>query len=374
MQLTLIIATLEAGGAERVLSIMANYWAKKGHQITIITLSVSETDFFYIHPDIRRIALDKMSISINPTQAILGNFQRVQRLRQAILASRPQAIISFIDKVNILTLLACIGVRIPVIISERTDPRHYSIGRIWSGLRRLLYPHSSALVVQSEAVRGWARGFLRDSMIHTIPNPVTPPTDAECQDSEWAALLPPGPIIAALGRLCAEKGFDLLLKAAAQVLKSHSDWTLIIIGEGMERENLERLAAGLDISHRVRFLGFVPEPMRLLPRADLFVLSSRFEGFPNALLEAMACGLPVISTDCSGARAIIRNGVDGILVPVEDEDALAAAMKHLISDEKERACLASRAPEVALRFGTDHVMGIWHELLTDVWKTKQIAG
>ncbi len=369
MRLTLVISSLGMGGAERVLSLMTNYWATKGWHITLITLDAAENDFFQLPPTVTRVALDIMGASSNPFSAMRSNIGRIRRLRQAILGSRPQAVISFLDTVNVLTLLACMKSPFPVIVSERVDPRQHPIGRAWSILRRRLYPHAAAVVVQSEAVRGWAERFVQSRAVCTIPNPVLPPTSAPLPASQTPAAPPSKPVIAALGRLVPQKGFDLLIQATAQVLEKHPAWTLMILGKGPELKNLERLAGDLGFSHRIQFPGHVQDPARLLRHADLFVLSSRFEGFPNALLEAMSCGLPVISVDCpSGPREIVRAGVDGLLVPTEDVGALAAAMDRLMSDAAERACLAARASEVLDRFGMERIMGLWGDLLDRLLK------
>lgn len=373
MRLTLVISSLGLGGAERVLSVMAGHWAAKGWHITLITFDAAENDFFSLPPAVTRVALDLMGDSPNPISAMRSNIGRVRRLRQAILTSRPQAVISFLDKINVLTLLACLKSPFPVIVSERVDPSRHSIGRVWSILRRRLYPHAAAVVIQSEAVRGWAERFLQSRAVFTIPNPVLPPTSARLSASQTPAAPPSRPVIAALGRLVPQKGFDLLIRATAQVLEKHPAWSLMILGEGPERKNLEQLAGDLGFSHRIRFPGHVQDPTRLLRQADLFVLSSRFEGFPNALLEAMSCGLPVISADCpSGPREIVRDGVDGLLIPTEDVGALAAALNRLMSDAAERARLAGHASEVLNRFGIERIMGLWEDLLDRLLKPDRL--
>jgi len=167
----------------------------------------------------------------------------------------------------------------------------------------------------------------------------------------------------AMGRLGFEKGFDLLLLAFALCFERYPDWTLRLVGQGAEQPRLQNLAEQLGIKHAVRFEPVTKEPERVLHESDLFVLSSRTEGFPMVLLEAMACGLPVVSFDCSsGPREMIRDGIDGLLVPPEDVGALAAAMATLMGDELERQRLAKRAVEVAERFSLPRVMGMWTEV------------
>ena len=167
-----------------------------------------------------------------------------------------------------------------------------------------------------------------------------------------------------MGRLTRQKGFDVLLRAFARCHPQNLQWSLIILGEGEERGRLEALAVQLGIESAVRLPGYVPDASRLLRDGDLFVLSSRYEGFPNALLEAMACGLAVISTDCpSGPGEIVRHGVDGLLIPPEDVDALSIAMRQLIATPDDRKRLGSRAVEVVERFSLTSVMRSWDELL-----------
>jgi GalNAc-alpha-(1->4)-GalNAc-alpha-(1->3)-diNAcBac-PP-undecaprenol alpha-1,4-N-acetyl-D-galactosaminyltransferase len=200
------------------------------------------------------------------------------------------------------------------------------------------------------------RGFV-------IPNPVLAP------DSARAGHAPPrraeGGTITAMGRLAYEKGFDLLLYAFASVAARHPAWRLQIFGEGPLLSELEALARHLGLSERVSLPGFEKRPTEALRQSDLFVLPSRSEGFGNALSEAMACGLPVVSFDCpSGPRYIIRDGVDGVLVPPKDVPALAAALDRLMRDGAERARLAANAPDVLERFGVEKVMGMWERLVT----------
>jgi glycosyltransferase involved in cell wall biosynthesis len=171
----------------------------------------------------------------------------------------------------------------------------------------------------------------------------------------------------AMGRLTHQKGFDLLLQAFSRIAERHPDWQLLILGEGDLRNDLERQRAELGLTDRVQLPGVVIDPYPVLRSSDMFVMASRFEGFPYALLEAMACGLPVIYADCpSGPGEIINNGSDGILTPTGDVEALAIAMDRLMNDEGERQRLAGRAPEAMQRFSLSKTVDAWEELFAQV--------
>jgi glycosyltransferase involved in cell wall biosynthesis len=347
---------------------MANYWVARGQEVALITLASKETDFYPLHPEVKRIGLGLMAPSAHPWDTLRNTLHRLKRLRQELRSSRPDVVISFLDVMNMLTVLAAFGLGVPVIISERTNPRKSRIGWFRGMLRRLLYPRADAVIVLTEGIRRWAEQFVRRKAVYVIPNPVALP--AHKFDRATYPLCT-GRTIMAMGRLGPEKGFDLLIRAFGQCAAKYTDCSLVIAGEGREREQLMALVRKLGIAGRVSLPGLVKDPTELFLRADLFVLSSRYEGFPNALLEAMACGLPVISFDCSpGPREIIRDGVDGVLVPPEDVQALATAMGRLVSDEAERKRLASRAVEVAERFGVEKVMGMWEAFLEQVLRRR----
>jgi GalNAc-alpha-(1->4)-GalNAc-alpha-(1->3)-diNAcBac-PP-undecaprenol alpha-1,4-N-acetyl-D-galactosaminyltransferase len=362
-RITLVISSLSGGGAERVMSHLANYWAENGKDITIITLDSVESDFYTLHPHVKRIAMGLMKPSKGSLQAVINNFTRLKLLRQKIKYSNPDCIISFTDIMNIKTLISCTGLKIPIIVSERTDPRKHHIGPVWSCLRRIMYPKSNAVVVQSSNVSNWAKEFLNDELVNIIPNPIF--LDGyragmeRSRDTDRKVI--------AMGRLVPEKGFDLLLHAFARCIEIHKNWSLVILGEGPMRNELEALSRKLNVEAKVQMMGRINRPFEQLDKSDLFVLSSHYEGFPNALLEAMACGLPVISTDCpSGPNEIISHNIDGLLIEPNSIDALADAMDHLMSNESERKRLATKSIEVNSRFSIDRVSRMWEELIHKV--------
>jgi glycosyltransferase involved in cell wall biosynthesis len=167
--------------------------------------------------------------------------------------------------------------------------------------------------------------------------------------------------VIAVGRLSREKGVDLLLHAFARAALPLSAWQLVILGDGPERPALEAQIRVLGLQHNVLMPGVVADPERWLQHAELFVLSSRFEGFPNALLEAMSCGLAAVAFDCpSGPGEIIRNEHTGLLVPPADADALTAAIARLAQDPDLRRRLGTAAAlDVAQRFNLNRVAALW---------------
>ena len=363
-RLTWTIPSLAGGGAEHVLSRLANHFAETGDQVTIITLD-NAPPAYPLHPEITRVGLDLMRDSSHLLQAIWRNLRRVRVLRQAIAASRPDCIISFIDQMNILTLLSCRRTPLPVIISERVDPRFHTLGKSWNRLRRRTYPSASTLVVQTAAVANHFRELDHCPPVVVIPNGIAPrPSRENCSELPEFESTDPRKWIVAMGRLTPQKGFDLLIAAFARLADRFPDWSLLIPGEGPELGALRWQISQARLSNRIRLPGWVPNPECLLSRSEFFVLSSRYEGFPNVLLEAMACGLPAVSFDCpSGPAEIVRDGIDGLLVPAEGVTQLAAAMQRLMEDEPTRRRMGKQARDVATRYSEQRMFARWEELI-----------
>ncbi|MEK7377130.1 MAG: glycosyltransferase family 4 protein [Candidatus Margulisiibacteriota bacterium] len=365
------------GGAERVMSILANYFVENGNQATLLTFEDKIISFYKLNQPISYMPMQIQSHSPNFLPVIFKAlkkigavreagkifyiFKGIFALRSAIRKSKPDVIISFITETNIAALIASLFLNIPVVVSERTDPRYCKINKNLDILRKLTYQFADSIVFQTENAAQYFKGALQNKII-IIPNPVITPNFNSTEDN----LSMPSPSIIAVGRHSYEKGFDLLLKAFSQTRDKHPEWTLSIFGDGPLRQELGELAKELGLIEKVEFHRPVKNIYDYLKKSDIFVLSSRFEGFPNALCEAMACGVAVISTDCpSGPRGIIRDGIDGILVPKGDIDALAKAMDHLMSDEAERKRLGSRAKEIVERYSVDKIMGMWKKEVLD---------
>jgi glycosyltransferase involved in cell wall biosynthesis len=362
MRITLVISSLECGGAQRAVSLMAQYWAAKDHDVTVITLSNESTDHFKLNERVKRISLDMEQSSTGFGEAIRNNIRRVSALRSVLRGVMPHLVVSFMDQINVLTLLASIDLGIPIIVSERIDPRVAPLRRSWSMLRHLFYRRARAVVVQTESVRAWATRLVAPTRVRVIPNAIDLKLAIEPPSSRQEERK-----IVAIGRLTEQKGFDLLLHAFAKVVAAKNEWTLEIVGDGPGREMLGEMVGKLAIGQHIRFVGTVSNPWELLKRASLFVLSSRYEGFPNAILEAMACGVAVISFDCpSGPREIIKDGVNGVLVPAGDVEELARAMEQLMTNDCERRRIAENGRRDVGRFTLDRIMSTWDQLTEEI--------
>lgn len=355
----LVCSSLGAGGAERVISTLANAWAAEGIEVTLTTFGTLEDDFYPLDHRVERVGLDLLRASRTRTEVLTANWKRVRALRSMIQSRKPQVVISFMDKTNVLVLLATRGLGVPVVVSERIDPRHYPIAKGWDFLRRITYRWAASLVVQTNSVASWARDTLGQKKVRVIPNPVIPPPAGRPLSRSNR--------IVAMGRLDRQKGFDLLIKAFAGIAARHSAWSVHIYGDGPERESLKELIAAEKMELRVRLEGRTNRPQDVLCAAEVFVLSSRFEGMPNVLLEAMSCGVACISFDCpSGPGEIIEQGRSGLLVPPEDVLSLAGAMDNLLTDPQMRSELGKAAADAMSRYSVGAVLQQWNVLLKEV--------
>jgi GalNAc-alpha-(1->4)-GalNAc-alpha-(1->3)-diNAcBac-PP-undecaprenol alpha-1,4-N-acetyl-D-galactosaminyltransferase len=370
MRIVLVIHSLERGGAERVISTMANYWAaKSSHEIVILTIAGQELDTYQLSGNIKRVSLQSAGTGKNIFTRIANNFQRMFAMRRALKQISPGVVVSFTTNVNCLTVLALAGMDIPVIISERIDPDFIQVGAFRKWLCTFLYPRASLLVVQTKRAGQIMQTRYPDLPVAVLPNPIQQhDPDQHVEHVPLRVMLGLSPdikIIAGMGRLGREKGFDLLIKAFDEIAMDHPNWQLVIFGEGAYREELERQIKVSNLKDQIHLPGAVRSPRKYLAECNIFVLSSRYEGFPNVLLEAMACGLPVVSFACaSGPSEIIRNSIDGILLDVENVPALEQALVDLMESDDLRRRLGIAAQQAVQRFSTERVMQLWEDLIS----------
>jgi GalNAc-alpha-(1->4)-GalNAc-alpha-(1->3)-diNAcBac-PP-undecaprenol alpha-1,4-N-acetyl-D-galactosaminyltransferase len=361
MRIALINPVLSHGGAGRAMVHMANHWAMEGHTVFLFSFEPAQRRSFYpLHPNVALENLALEQVSTNLLASLRNNLRRFARIRQALREVAPDAAVSFIDTGNIRVILALLLSSIPLVVSERVHPAHERIAWPWRLLRRLAYPLARAVVVQTADIAHYVnRWGLRH--VQVIPNPVV------ALRVEGGAPQIPRPYILAMGRLQPQKSFDRLLHAFAKVAAGHPAWSLAIAGDGPLFDALTRQAQTLGLSSRIHLLGQQADVGGLLARADLFALSSTYEGFPNALCEAMAAGVASIATDCpSGPADIITHDQNGLLVDNANTAALAAGLDRLMSDPGLRQRLGSAATEVAETFSLARVMDQWDQLLAKI--------
>lgn len=359
MRIVLAISSLGAGGAERVMTLLAGALAARNHEVWLVTLAQSGDDFFPVDARVRRLGLGLTGDSRNRLHGLWANTRRLHALRRTVSTIEPHAVLSFMTSVNVLTIIACIGLRVRIIVSERVDPASHREIRIWTGLRSLLYQFADAVVVQTEGIAAWFRRRLwGGTRVVVIPNPVVPQTDVEPSAHGT------GPFLVAAGRLTPQKGFDLLIRAFGSATALTPELKLVIAGEGPEAQSLRDLAAELGLGARVSFPGRVSELSRLLKSAVAFILPSRYEGFPNVLLEALAAGVPCVAADCPGAtREILGNGAYGLVVPPEDSRALADAITRIVTDSELRRRFSQAGAGAVERYRLERVVAEWERVL-----------
>ena len=358
LDLTLVIADLGPGGAQRGLGHLARGLAGRGHRVRVLTLAGEDIPQHESLPDTVAVErLDLLKPSTGAVQALANNLGRMRALRRRLLSPRPDAVISFVDITNVLAIAACLGSSVPVLVSERSDPDRHHIGRVWSSLRRLAYPRAAAVVAQTETAAARFRSLCA-CRTEVIANPVFRPEPATTG---------PGFGFVSVGRLSREKGHADLVRAYALLGPEAGGRTLTLVGDGLERAALEALAQELGVSDKVLFTGTVRDVSARLRAADVFILPSHYEGFPNALCEALAHGLAVVSTHTEFFPGdLVVQEQSGLLVAPGDVQSMARAMARLAASEEERARLGRAALETAERLDPERILDLWEGLIRRV--------
>lgn len=353
MKVLFIISSLDGGGAERIVSFMSSFWAKKGWNSSVLTLS-DNTIRYPLDKRVNFYPLNMSYPSSSLIESLCANIRRISKLRKKIREINADVIIAFMEPTTITAILAAWGTGIPVLVADRIDPKFYNHGKTWRFLRNITYPFGRYLVVQTQNVVKHYPIYLRKQAV-VIPNLVWIKSVLATSEAKE---------ICSYGRLVHQKGFDVLIRAFAGIADEYPDWNLVIWGEGSEKENLKKLVKLLGLNNRVSFPGF-GTVHDILNDASIFVLSSRYEGFPNTLLEAMAYGLPVISTDCpSGPNEIVKDGETGLLVKVDNIQELQGALRKLIDDPVIRKRMGEAASaDVMNRFHPAKILARWEELI-----------
>ncbi len=328
-----IIGDLSAGGSQRVLQRISGELAERGHGITVITLSDGSNDFFALDQRIQRIALGLQKPSRNKLSGVLGNLNIAWRLRRELTRLSPVSVCSFIGVTNILAIVASALMPFRLVVCERNNPDKQTLGFPWQMLRWATYRWATLVTANSmEALNALSR-YVPRQRLFLLRNPLPVGKPATMGRSQ---------IVLAVGRLSAQKGFDVLLDAWSGV---HAPgWQLHIVGSGPELHSLLAQAETLGIAERIRILQPIADVVTLYQSSSILAAPSRFEGTPNVVLEASLSALPaVVSEGCGDALEIIQDRVSGLVVPVDNSDALRVALQQLIDQPAQRQQYGERA-------------------------------
>jgi GalNAc-alpha-(1->4)-GalNAc-alpha-(1->3)-diNAcBac-PP-undecaprenol alpha-1,4-N-acetyl-D-galactosaminyltransferase len=335
---------------------LANFLTRRAWDVEIVTFDAQRRDDSYpLEPEVRRY---HVGVPLRPRSHMLrvwSNIRRVAAIRAELRARRPGVALAFMESANVLLILSTRGLGVPTVVAERTDPAmNTEVTPPWRLARRILYRRADAVVAQTASAAQWlqqecaVRALVIANALRTLPSP------SDVRE----------PLVLSVGRMVHEKGFDILLQAFGTTRTAFPQWRLAILGDGPLRPALEALAIELGLGDAVEFAGYCADIEKWYARASVVAQASRFEGFPNVVLEAMGMGAAVVSTDCrSGPRELISNGENGILVPVGDVSALASALHLLMGDAPRRRRLGDAALNVRERFSATKMLARWETLL-----------
>lgn len=339
---------LSGGGSERVMTLLANQFCQMGYNVTMVLLrekrksyNVSENvklvEFHYV-------ARNKVGIAL----------QRIVNLRKLMKYGNFDVVVSFMYDINLTTLIAGLGMDIPIFISERNDPQNRKTWKIYEIIEKFFYNKAAGLVLQTNLVKEYYSKKVKIPL-RVIPNPIKVEKKPYYGKREKR--------IVAVGRLREQKNFSMLLVAFEEFNRKYQDYTLDIFGEGPLKEDLLKLSHELGIENKVNFRGYVDNILDCIRSASIYVSSSNYEGISNSMLEAMAMGIPTICTDCpvGGAAFVIENGVNGILIPLNNKEYLVNNLLELATNIELRRRLSVEAIKVRERFSMDNIVEEWIE-------------
>ena len=356
----IVISDLAGGGAQRVVVALAADWLAAGHEVTVITLSGRGEDVFEVAKGVSRITLDCTGRSSGTVNAVGANLNRVLKLRAAISAQHPDKVVSFVAATNILTIAATRGLNLPLVICERNDPARQHLGRFWETMRRYGYRHADKVTANSRQALNTLRAYVPAEKLAFVPNPMPD------WSGEPAAVQSGEKLLLAVGRLHPQKGHDRLMKIFAASRAGLLGWRLAIVGEGAERARLEALARKLELGDVLSLPGHQADVRSWYERASLFAMLSHHEGTPNAMIEALSAGLPVlVAKSCVEAADLVTRLGCGDVVDGDNIAQSAEILSDLLLDNTRRRRYAGNGRKgVAGLFAPAIVRKAWEDALT----------
>lgn len=356
------INSLGKGGAERVVSLLASEFVKNEVEVVIATEWYSDEEY-ELGPNVRRIHAG-LSERDEKASRIAKQWIRIRNLRKAILEEKPDVVLSFCVKANYRAMMATAGTNIPVIVSVRNDPKIDYVGKANNLMNKLFLNKAAGCVFQTQEAKEFFDEVLQEKSI-IICNPVNEKyLQAERKTAKKK--------IVCVGRLVAQKNQMLLVNAFENILQRYEDYELYLYGDGSDDECKEELLEYVNSSRLLRnhihFMGLSSTLEKDMADAAMFVLPSNYEGMPNALMEAMALGLPVISTDCpcGGSRYWIEPGITGQLVPVKNVKSMTQAIEYYILNPEEAEKMGAKARQRLEEATLDKVYEQWQQYILQV--------
>lgn len=347
------INTLRKGGAERVILQLATLFNKNGYNTTLIT-SFNAEDEYKMIDSIKRVSLFDKQIQ---GSRLMRNYKLISSLRSYCKRESPDVLVSFMQEPNFRAVISTIGLKTKTVVSIRNDPKIEYSGRVGRFIGKLILPFANGAVFQTkEAMEWFPKRLKRKSII--IPNPVKEQFFITERKPNYGEIV-------SVGRLEPQKNFSLLIKAFSKVSEILPNLKLKIYGEGTLRKELSALIQKLDLTQSVFLMGQTDDVANALSTADVFVLSSDYEGMPNALMEAMAMGIPCVSTNCpcGGPRMLINDGENGFLFQVGDQSDLEQKLLNVFSNEEIKHFISDNAKESSKCFDSERVYKKWKSFL-----------
>ncbi len=358
-KLAFYIGSLNKGGAERVFVNLAEYFQNKGYQIVMVTQYQKE-DEYVLAEGIRRVISDIPPEETTGSRAV-NFYRRMSRLHRIWKKERPDLVLSCVGKNNFMAVVTTMFTKTKPVVSVVGEAKEEYPNRLMKALANLLFPFASGVILQTERSKSFfSQRVSRTSVI--LPNSLNPLFIRERFRGEREKR------IVSVGRLDANKNHEMMIRAFAGLAGRYPEYTLTIYGEGELREHLQKLIASLGLEEKVFLPGVVPDVAERIEKATLFLLVSYSEGVSNALIEALALGLPVIATDVpsGGTQELIRHGENGLIIPPGDEEALKAAMERLLSDGEYAERLGEQAHKIQERLAPERVNRQWQEYFESI--------
>lgn len=351
-----VIGQLSSGGAERVISVLSNQLIDS-FDITIITFTKS-VPFYMLDERVKVIACRETNTKPKSIlDSLRLNYSLTKSIAKIAKQEKINVLIGFITSANVLTVLASKLTKIPSIISERNNPLMEDVPRFWELLRSFTYPRTDSLVLQTEGILELYKKKINSSKMVILPNPISTKL-SKLRDDQ----VKKEKIILSVGRLDKNKCHDELINAFHAI--KPKNWKVKIIGDGNKKDYLLRLIEKYKLHDQIEIISKVKNIHDYYNEASIFVFTSKTEGFPNALLEAMHFGLPCISTDCNfGPSDLISDGVNGFLIPVNDQEALTKRLSELVNDKKLQTELGQKAKETTENYTSEQVVFQWESLI-----------